>query len=154
VQARVWARCRMVQRSWFPQVESETCCNGRSETVEAMPCRTGRFRAKREQLKPLEIIEPESQGQNLALIVLYGAHSLDSGGSKPASQCGRSRGKGWRRAGSRSPSPLRVPAIKTINHERSVIKTMSHRRMASSKEEIRRIESSKGQIRRTATSKN
>ena len=37
------------------------------------------FRAKREQLKSFSGLAPESQGQNLALTVLYLPYSLDSG---------------------------------------------------------------------------
>ena len=38
-----------------------------------------RFRARRGQLETLEGLLPDSQGQNLALTVLYMPYSLDSG---------------------------------------------------------------------------
>ena len=37
------------------------------------------FRAKRQHLKMFQCLFPQSQGQNLALTVLYVPHSLDSG---------------------------------------------------------------------------
>ena len=39
---------------------------------------TDRFRAKREQIERLHELEPERQGQNLALTVSYVPYALDS----------------------------------------------------------------------------
>jgi len=51
--------------------------------LEALgPGSSAPFQAKREQLKKLYGLLPESQGQNLALTVLYVPHSLDSGHSR------------------------------------------------------------------------
>ena len=44
------------------------------------------FRAKRQHLKRLEELLPGSQGQHLAVTVLYVAGSLDSGAAMPARQ--------------------------------------------------------------------
>ena len=51
----------------------------RPGTNRPVPATTGRFRAKREQLKRGQECLPEIQGQNRALTVLYVPSLLDSG---------------------------------------------------------------------------
>jgi len=48
---------------------------------DRFPC--GRFRAKMEHLKEFQVLLPESQGQNMALTVVYVPYSLGSGRGAP-----------------------------------------------------------------------
>ena len=56
-------------------------CSCRRKATKIVPygVRDRRFRAKGKQLKTLEGLEPQRQGQNLALTVLRLPYSLDSG---------------------------------------------------------------------------
>ena len=54
-------------------------CPGYLRSVDQPIHTVYRFRAKRDQLEKFEGLSLESQGQNLALTVLYASYSLDSG---------------------------------------------------------------------------
>jgi hypothetical protein len=75
---------------------------------------SGHFRAEKEQIKRGLSLSPVSQGQNLALTVLYVPYSLDSGTQELVECSARGKSKGpsvQEYLAHKTPRPLRTPGL-------------------------------------------